>query len=235
MKKFLVLFIVLFSLSSNAKEYSDEEIEKFDKMCIEQNKQEKTAYDTNHKNDYKVKDKYKFFCEDDAVYQIKPFGKNKEYLLVLCQEIGGLHYSYYEGADISDDGTPNCDKYANMRASLAVWKKNRQGIFEDILYRPALGSANGYERASMYSNITVKGNYFTVEYYQEPSYVDDYYTFREKDGEIYLHRISSTEYTEGDTGVKSEVIVDYQYKKGDKLINIKDFKGFNSNDGIIYK
>ena len=122
-----------------------------------------------------------------------------------------------------------------MRASLAVWKKNSQGVFEDILYRPALGSANGYERASMYSNITVKDNYFTVEYYQEPSYVDDYYTFREKDGEIYLHRISSTEYTEGDTGVKSEVIVDYQYKKGDKLINIKDFKGFNSNDGIIYK
>lgn len=68
MKKFLVLFIVLFSLSSNAKEYSDEEIEKFDKMCIEQNKQEKTAYDTNHKNDYKVKDKYKFFCEDEMLF-----------------------------------------------------------------------------------------------------------------------------------------------------------------------
>ena len=91
MKKILVLFIVLFSLSSNAKEYSDEEIEKFDKMCVEQNKQEKIEYDREHKNDYKVKDKYKFFCEDDAVYQIKPFGKNKEYLLVLCQEIGGLH------------------------------------------------------------------------------------------------------------------------------------------------
>ena len=40
MKKFLVLAIVLFSLSSYAQEYSDEEIEKFEKMCIEQNKQE---------------------------------------------------------------------------------------------------------------------------------------------------------------------------------------------------
>lgn len=140
---------------------------------------------------YKISNEYEFFCRDDAPVHIKEFGKNNKYLLVLCPDISA--------------------------SSLYVWKKNKKGVYDNIVSRLRLWE--GYYKDIIWrEEIIVKGSYFTVEYESSPGDKINYYTFKESGDDILLHKISFVELN--DDTMKEEVSVPYQNKKGYSPISI---------------